>query len=42
MPFDVDNAGLTALEAEFQRLAEGRAGVFAEFTSARNALEELQ
>lgn len=39
MPFDVENAGLSELEAEFQRLAEGRGAVFAEFTSARNALE---
>ena len=39
MPFDVENAGLAELEAEFQRLAEGRGAVFAEFTQARNALE---
>lgn len=39
MPFDVDNAGLRELEAEFQRLAESRGDTFAEYTSARNALE---
>jgi len=40
MPFDVNAAGLTELEAEFARLAEGRHEKFTAFRNARAALED--